>query len=547
MLKRITMSRLSSLAAWIGILICSSAFSQVPEFLDYQSVIRDYNGELLANRQVGIRIQIKQGTAFGVAVYVETHESETSDDGLVRLLIGSGTQVQGTFAEIHWENGPCFLQTEIDPAGGSDYTIIGVSQLLTVPLAQYAKTADKITSLVPETDPLFSVSVAKGINSADTARWNNKLDHEKQGLYEVLNNGNDGRGLVISNLAVPSDYQDAGTKAYVDEVMASAGRVEEMLNNAGLYIIKVPDSTDHSEKPFVLTRDVMDIFFRTASGGGIIGQFDGPAITAKGICWGNNPAPDTSDFKTYDGYGSNDFSSKMTGLLPDTRYFVRAYALNRSGISYGEEISFTTPREPPYGIVADNEGHLYQTVVIGEQVWMAENLVTAFYSNGDPIPNDLNDWNWSDLTTGAWCDYRNLPSYSKVYGKLYNWYAVSDSRNVCPTGWHVPSNNDFIVLSDYLGSPQIAGGKLKETGTEHWMSPNTGATNETGFGFLPSPERFGTGSYVYEFSRRIGYLWASTSAYRTIAWAWFVFNDSKVISSSSMDRTYGFPVRCLKD
>jgi uncharacterized protein (TIGR02145 family) len=511
-------------------------------------VIRDYNGELLANRQVGIRIQIKQGTAFGVAVYVETHVSETSDDGLVRLLIGSGTSVQGTFAGIHWENGPWFLQTETDPAGGSDYTILGVNQLLSVPYAEHAKNADTIINLVPETDPVFSGSVARGIYESDTTRWNNKLDSENQGLHEVLNRGNDSRGLIISNLAAPSDYQDAVTKAYVDEAMASADQVEKMLNNAGLYITRVPDSTDHSERPFVLTRDVTNIFFRNASGGGTIGKFNGPAITAKGICWGNNPAPDTSDFKTYDGYGSNDFSSKMTGLLPDTRYFVRAYAQNRSGISYGEEINFTTPKEPPYGTVLDKEGHLYQTVIIGDQEWMAENLVTAFYSNGDPIPNVPDAMEWSQLQyNGAWCDYNNTPSFSKIYGKLYNWHAVADPRNVCPTGWHVPSNNDFIVLTDYLGGPQIAGGKLKETGMDHWKSPNTGATNETGFAFLPSPQRFESGNFVYEFNRDAGFLWTTTSNNRTVGWLWSAGYNSTDMQNFSIDMNRGFPVRCIKD
>ena len=540
--------RLFSLITWIGILICSSAFSQIPEFLDYQAVIRDYNGEILANRQMGIRIQIKQGDAFGAAVYVETHTAVTSNDGLVKLQIGGGTAVLGTFAGIRWENGPYFLQTETDPEGGSDYTIIGVSQLLSVPFAEHAKTAERITNLAPETDPVYSGSVAKGISAADTARWNNKLSSEKQGLYEVLNQGNDSRGLVISNLAAPSDYQDAVTKAYVDETMASAVEVEKLLNDAGLYVIKVPDSTDHSEKPFVLTRDVTDIFFRTASGGGFIGQFDGPAITAKGICWGNNPAPDTSDFKTYDGYGNEAFTSHITGLVPDTRYFVRAYAQNRSGISYGEEISFTTPKEPPYGTVLDREGHLYQTVIIGDQEWMAENLVTAYYSNGDPIPNVPDALEWSQLQfNGAWCDYNNSPSFSKIYGKLYNWHAVADPRNVCPTGWHVPSNNDFIVLSDYLGGPQIAGGKLKETGTEHWKSPNTGATNETGFTFLPSPQRFESGNFVYEFNGDTGFLWTTTSNNWTVGWLWSAGYNSMEIQNYSIEMNRGFPVRCIKD
>jgi uncharacterized protein (TIGR02145 family) len=436
----------------------------------------------------------------------------------------------------------------MDPAGGSDYTIIGISQLLSVPYAQHAKTADKITNMVPETDPLFAASVAKEINSADTARWNIKLDREKQGLYEVLNMGNDGRGMVISNLATPSDYQDAVTRKYVDEAMASAARVEELLNEAGLHVIKVPDSTDHSEKPFVLTRDVTDIFMRTASGGGTLGVFNGPAITAKGLCWSNNPAPDTSDFTTYDGYGNETFTSQMTGLLPGTKYFVRSYAINHSGISYGEEISFTTPKEPPSGTVFDKEGHLYPTVIIGDQEWMAENLVTAFYSNGDPIPNVTEAWRWSQVNnTGAWCDYNNTPSFSKTYGKLYNWYAVADSRNICPDGWHVPSNNDFIVLSDYLGGPQVAGGKLKETGTVHWKSPNTWATNEAGFAFLPSPQRFESGNFVSEDNHETGYLWSTTSARYTVGWIWCVGYENRQIWNFSIDMHNGFPVRCLKD
>ncbi len=141
-----------------------------------------------------------------------------------------------------------------------------------MPYAEHAKTANSITNMVPETDPVFFGSVASGINATDTIRWNNKSGSEKQDLYEVLNQGNDARGLTVSNVATPSDYQDAVTKAYVDETMASAERVEKLLNDAGLFIIKDPDSTDHSEKPFVLTRDVTDIFFRTASGGGIIGN-----------------------------------------------------------------------------------------------------------------------------------------------------------------------------------------------------------------------------------------------------------------------------------
>jgi uncharacterized protein (TIGR02145 family) len=453
----------------------------------------------------------------------------------------------GTFAGIHWETGPYFLQTETDPKGGSDYTIIGVSQLLSVPYAQHAKTAERITRLVPETDPVFTGSIVKGFNAEDTARWNNKLGSEKQGLADVLQRGSDGRGFTISNIGTTVDYQDAVTKGYVDQAMASAGRIEELLNDAGLFITSHPDSTDHFEKPAVVTREVTDIFFRTATGGGIFIPFKGPAITAKGICWSTSPGPDTSDFKTYDGYTGEAFKSYMTALVPGTRYYVRAYAVNRSGISYGEEIEFETPGEPPFETVTDHEGHLYQTILIGRQEWMAENLVTAFYSNGDPIPNVTDDLEWSNETMGAWCDYKNTPSYSQVYGKLYNGYTVNDPRNVCPAGWRVPSNNDFIVLGDYLGGIQLAGGKLKETGTEHWKSPNAGATNETGFAFLPSPRRFETGSFIFEFNRDTGNLWTTTSSNFTVGWLWYAAYDSKGIWNYSLDLNNGFPVRCIKD
>ena len=179
------------------------------------------------------------------------------------------------------------------------------------------------------------------------------------------------------------------------------------------------------------------------------------------------------------------------------------------GVAYGEELYFTTREELPYGSVTDIEGHAYKTIVIGTQEWMAENLKTAAYSNGDPIQPVTEVWSWSQLTTGAWCDYRNDPDFSRVYGKLYNFYAVTDVRNVCPAGWHVPAHDEWIVLQDYLGGWEIAGGKLKERGTVHWRDPNTGATNESGFTALPAPFRFESGNFVYEFSDYIGFCWSS--------------------------------------
>ena len=146
--------------------------------------------------------------------------------------------------------------------------------------------------------------------------------------------------------------------------------------------------------------------------------------------------------------------------------------------------------------VTDIDGNTYKTVKIGNQIWMAENLKVTHYRNGDIIPNVTNNFEWAYLSTGAWCVHDNDGSYANTYGYLYNWYAVNDIRNIAPEGWHVPTDEEWKELEMYLGMSQTEaddtgyrgtneGGKLKEAGTTHWETPNTGATNETGFSALP--------------------------------------------------------------
>jgi len=142
--------------------------------------------------------------------------------------------------------------------------------------------------------------------------------------------------------------------------------------------------------------------------------------------------------------------------------------------------------------VTDIDGNVYKTVKIGDQWWMAENLKVRHYRNGDPIPHEINNVEWIMLTTGAYCYYDNDSSHAADYGALYNWYTVSDFRNIAPEGWHVPTDEEWKELEMALGISQEyadstewrgtnEGGKLKETGTTHWNSPNEGATNESGF------------------------------------------------------------------
>lgn len=135
--------------------------------------------------------------------------------------------------------------------------------------------------------------------------------------------------------------------------------------------------------------------------------------------------------------------------------------------------------------VTDIDGNVYKTVMIGDQIWMVENLQVTHYNNGDSIPKVTDSIAWVDLDTGAWCDYNNSIEVGAICGHLYNCQAVDDHRGISPEGWHVPTDEDWQILIEFLGGYFVAGGKLKEGGLEHWISPNTGATNESGFNTLP--------------------------------------------------------------
>ncbi len=295
----------------------------------------------------------------------------------------------------------------------------------------------------------------------------------------------------------------------------------------------------------------------SAVSGGNITNDGGALITQRGICYSTNPSPSTANTTIISGSGTGSFTSNLTGLTASTTYYVRAYATNSAGTAYGNEVSFTTTAggggivtNPGAGVTFS--GYTYSSIVLGNgQEWMAENLRTTSYANGDPIPNVTNDIQWSNLTTGAWSHYDNNSQYDNPYGKLYNWYTVDDPRNVCPTGWHVPSESEWNTFINYLdpnanGGQQgnTAGGKMKSTGTQYWVNPNTGATNESGFSGLPGGARSDWGPF-YDVGGN-GYWWSSEYD------AFFAWNRSMNYGDGSVSLNYynkadGFSVRCLKD
>ena len=196
--------------------------------------------------------------------------------------------------------------------------------------------------------------------------------------------------------------------------------------------------------------------------------------------------------------------------------------------------------------VTDIDGNVYETVLIGDQLWMSENLKVTHYRNGDEIPTGLDDASWSSTEEGAYAVYNDDPVNAEIYGNLYNWYAVDDDRGVCPDGYHAPTENEFDELIAYLGGADIAGGKLKEAGLEHWNSPNTGATNESGFTGLPAGHRnTNNGDYIY--MGFYGYFWSSTENGSDLAWRRYLFHYSSGIARDTFGKPNGFSIRCLRD
>ena len=203
--------------------------------------------------------------------------------------------------------------------------------------------------------------------------------------------------------------------------------------------------------------------------------------------------------------------------------------------------------------VTDIDGNVYKTVIIGGQEWMAENLKTTKYDSGDPILEVTDNTQWSTLTTGAWSYYNNDEKYNDRYGKLYNWYAADDSRNVCPAGWHVPSDEEWTVLTDYLGGESVAGGKMKtkgtiQAGTGLWQRPNTDADNSSGFAGIPGGYRFGSGGFSFVGEK--GCWWSTTiPAIRPERGVWgryLNYNNGTVFRGHGPVLS-GFSVRCVRD
>ena len=300
--------------------------------------------------------------------------------------------------------------------------------------------------------------------------------------------------------------------------------------------------------PEVNTTEVTIVTPVSASCSGIVISAGSSKLIDKGLCWGRSTSPTIKDstVSTYLYPYLVAFELRIVGLNPETTYYVRAYATSEAGTSYGNELSFTTPLDltGEKGTVTDADGNIYQTIGIGSQIWIAENLKTTKFNDGTSIPMVTDNTAWSLLFTPAYCWYNNDEISNKnTYGALYNWYTVGTGK-LCPSGWHVPNISEWAILASYLGGPEVAGGKMKISGTEYWKSPNAGATNSSGFSAFPSGLRWSNG---FEYLREGCAFWSSTGDLSKSAWGQSLINFTVDLSNGTSSLIDGYSVRCIKD
>lgn len=313
---------------------------------------------------------------------------------------------------------------------------------------------------------------------------------------------------------------------------------------------------DKLSLPEVSTSTVTAISSTTATSGGNVTNLGDAPFVARGVCWNTSTEPTISNNKTIESGEMGAYTSILTQLTPNTLYYVRAFATNGVGTSYGSTLPFTTSINEiifnpnlMYETVIDINDNVYKTITIGTQTWMAENLKTTKYNDGTSIPNITNNAEWAGLSTPAYCWYNNDEATNKAtYGALYNWYTVNTGK-LCPSGWHVSTYDDWTMLIDYLGGGSVAGGKLKESGTTHWHSDYVWipGTNESGFTALPGGYRWYDGTFNI-----MGYFssWWSSKEYNidNAYGLGMSCSHSKVETNTySSHKPSGYYVRCVKD
>ncbi len=500
------------------ILMIFSLQGQAPDGFHYQAVARDQSGQPITDQSIDLHIGIHRDSPEGEEVYAETFLVSTNEFGLINLTIGHGQALKGDFSDISWSESTYYVAVSMDIEGEGSYIPMGVSQLMSVPYALHALTAENVFS----------------------------------GNYEDLENAPD-----LSSYVSVETPQTGDILFFDDDSWYKLPIGEE--NQALLVKDGLPQWSSVSFGDTDLLPPTLEILFfnginqSEANVNAEITDDGGAHISESGVVYSQDENPGFEDqtvYHTEPGVGA--FTVELENLEPGTTYYVRAFATNGVGTSFSAQDSFTTWEESTdtTGTVTDVEGTVYQTILIENQWWMAENLTTRKYNDGSDIATGYTDEAWVELTTGAWAYFNDDHQWDPIYGKLYNWYAATDPRGICPEGWRLPTDQEIRDLRDAFGGTSEAGGKFKETGTAedgdgYWREPNEGATNSSGFSARPGGARI-HGAFVNR--ETAGYFWTSDEAIgEGYARNFLVVYDDASMWRHNYHKHYGLSIRCVMD
>ena len=511
--------------------------SQAPTKINFQSVLRNTNGEVVSNSAVSLKISILSGTINGSAVYIETHAKTTDASGLMSLQIGGGTVLNGVFANINWGSSAHFIKLEADFSGGNSYVLLGTQELMSVPYALYAsKTDTSVLNLATR----FSTKLSGGDTASLSARINAKSSLSDTSLLNLATrfstklSGSDTTSL-SARINAKSSLSDTSLLNLTSrfETKLNKSDTSSLSNRINAKLSKTDTSSLSDRINSKLSSTVFPYY---------PGTLKGHIMYWNGSNWVN--------------------------LNPGTAGQVLKMSSDNDPVPVWGTVSTTSvPAFSPCGApISDIDGNVYNTVLIGAQCWTKENLRVRKYNNGRSILFDAiggsggSSSTWSNLTIGAHTIYANdsttTPSNRTKYGYLYNWYAAkgiyttgtivsTDTLNICPSGWHVPTDTEWTTLTTELGGESAAGDKMKSIGTAYWNSPNAGATNESGFSALPGGFRLTDGSF--NNLRSSAAFWRATEVDANGAWFSRLDYNSSNVSRNSYQKQLGASIRCLKD
>ncbi len=503
----IEISWIKILCIWVFFACCfipSYLQSQSPLGIPYQAVMRNADGSVMANSAVSLTLMIHEGNPIGTMVYQESHALTSNTQGLVSCVVGNGVVSAGNFETINWGSGDKFLHVMM---GSTD---LGTQQLLSVP---YALHAGEVPSRVSETGDTLWVGdtfvIVPGISSAN---------------YPPILGCTDTQACNFNAVATQNDNSCLYQNATCDDNNAST--INDVINAncqcAGVAIVNGctnPQACNYNSAANV---------------------DNGTCLIQGAVCNDNN-ANTINDVINVNCQCAGTLSNTGATLLPGNSACTNE-VISVTGCGGQSTLTY--------------DGITYDLVQIGGQCWFADNLATDQYRNGDLITTGLTNTNWSNTSAGAYHIYANSPANDATYGKLYNWLATTDARGLCPTGWHIPSDCEWMYLENSLGmtvSDQILtdtwirgtdqAGRLKTTNL--WDAPNLGANNNTGFAAVPGGYRASNGSGG--FLNSLGYWWTSTAPNSTNAWYRVMGANYATMNRINGSKKAGFSVRCVRD